>query len=69
MHDSIHIYMHVCRYAYMNLYVCMYGWMDVGRHVCMYVCKDGQIRQLHECIYVCVHIYTYIHTYKENVIP
>ena len=34
------------------LYACMYGWMNVGKHVCivcLYVC-------MYVCMTVCVHI-------------
>ena len=41
MHESKHVYMYVCRHTYMNLHVCFDGWMDVGKHVCMYVYMDG----------------------------
>ena len=58
MHESIYVYMHVCRHSYINLYVwmyvgkhvCMPGWIDICRTACMYV-----------CMYVCMCTYTYIH--------
>ena len=37
MHESMHVYMHVCKHKYMNLYV----YMDGCLQACMYVYMDG----------------------------
>ena len=43
IHGSTHVYMHVCRHTYMNLYICVDGQMSVGRYLCKYACMDGWI--------------------------
>ena len=37
MHESIHVCIYVDRY----MWICTYGWMDIGRNVYTYACMDG----------------------------
>ena len=43
MHEYTHMCIHVCRHTNMNPYVYMYGLIDVGGHVCMYICMYAWI--------------------------
>ena len=41
------------------IYVCMDGWVDGYRQMCMNICMYMYVK----------HMYTYIHTCLQNVIP
>ena len=39
MHESVHVYMHVCMSTYMNCYVCVDEWMQAD----IFAYMDGWI--------------------------